>query len=91
MGKLNLLKLNFMPPHWMMLGVGGGHIVFRYSIRGYVRTNVCPSVQMCICMYVLTYIRDPVTQVKAFVPGRILQFYSQVPHSRGIRVLWTHF
>ena len=28
---------------------------------------------------------------KAFVPGRILQFYSQVPHSGGIHVLWTHF
>ena len=33
-----------------------GHIVFWYSVCGYVHTNVHPSVRMCV----RKYIRDPV-------------------------------
>ena len=68
-----------------------GHIVFLGF--QYVHTNVRPSVQMSLCVYVCTYVRtwSCYTQVKALVPGRILQFYSLVPHSGGICVLWTHF
>ena len=57
----------------MMLGAYS-FSVFRMCVRGYVHTNVRPSVRMCVRTYVCT-------PVKAFVPGRILQFYSQVPHS----------
>ena len=76
-------KVFIMPSHRMM----PGHIVFRFSVRAYVGTCVRTNV----CTYV--HIRSCQTQVKAFVPGRILQFYSQVPYSAGlgVRVLWTHF
>ena len=41
-----------MPPHRMM----SGHIVFRFSVRGYICMNVRPSEQMCVH----TYVHDPV-------------------------------
>ena len=72
-----------MPPHWMMSGAYS-FLVFRMTVH--------PSVQMCVRTYIHMYVHDPVkTQVKAFVPGRILQFYSHVPLSGGIHVLWTDF
>ena len=51
-----------MPPPPASIDAGGGcggrgggvHIVFWFSVRGYVRMNVLPSVQMCV--HVPTYI-----------------------------------
>ena len=48
-----------MAPHLMMPGAFS-FSVFRTCVRGYVLTNVRPSVRMCVRTYVRTYVRDPV-------------------------------
>ena len=52
-------RCHFMNPHQMMPGAYSS-LVFRTCIHGYMRTNVHPSVRMCVCTYVYvhTYVRD---------------------------------
>ena len=49
-----------MPPATDDAGGGGGDIVFRFSVRECVCTNVCLSVRMCVHTYVRAYVRDSV-------------------------------
>ena len=43
-----------------LIGWCRGHIVFRFSVHGYVHTNILLSVQMYVCTRTYRYIRDPV-------------------------------
>ena len=54
-----MATLLLMTPHRMMLGAYS-FSVLRMCVRGYMRTNLRPSVRMCVCTNVHTYVSDPV-------------------------------
>ena len=60
----------------LRIGICRGHIVFRFSVCGYVHTNVHPRPPVRVRTYVRTYVWSCLTQIKAFVPGRTWTFKS---------------
>ena len=74
-----------------MMGIGQNFIVEGFL---YVRTNVGPSVPMCVRMYihVLIYVRDPVRlRLRHLYQIEFCSFIVRYPTAGGICVLWTHF
>ena len=87
-GSCSLLsKAMFLCP---CIGWCRGHIFFPFS---HVGTCTCIRIYVLYeCVYICMYVRDPVRlSFRHLYQVEFCSFYSQVHHSGGIRVLWTHF